>query len=616
MKSGKKKVINRGLPNVGSIIWSFNNGHDASLNQFDMATGETKHAEVEKLKNEKHAFWDRNITAHECRKMIDDIFNSLILEHGWEFPDHMVTRHTSLHADRSHFGNATIFHEIRAWLGENSYNPKFGKKMPSVGYTAMPSEIPHHAQHALSAYHGSPYKNAFVISTDGLGDGTYYAESSFKNNQLVEYWEPPLINPSSYCQTPRGNSRWTPREDSFCGCAQPFRQFGFLMLHHITPHHPYADVIDTLDYAGKLMGLSSIVQEPNRELVDLYKKIISSVDTFESWCQGKLGTVGNYQLRPNLGLGPDTIMHGRNCKERLPIWLEEEELGHAAALQTATNEASLEWVTSERLTAKIQEHDNNLVLCGGGALNVVANQYIREHTDYNIFVPPDPGDSGLSFGLSIWYAMKNGWKGYDYGKRPSRRFSGLKFNTQGMEEDTGKNVTLEEVSNLIKEGKIIGLIQGTIENGPRALGNRSIICDPSYPDMRDRINAKIKNREWYRPFAPVCRLEDAPKYFDSRTFDNLEHMSFTVDVKPEYQESFPSITHVDNTARLQTVTQESNLFLYDLLSIEKSVLLNTSFNVQGFPILNSWKDAKKILNETDLHHILYKDEGGNLILYS
>jgi|GEM_PF-1928243 len=596
---------NRGLPTVGSIVWSLNNGHDSSLNQFNIETGESRNVEIEKIKNEKHAFWDRHLTEAQTYDQVDKWLNDLIGFHGWSFPDHFVSKTTVSNSSSAYFGNGVIFHVMRKWLSINAR--RWDIKKPTVGYMATAGEIPHHAMHALSAYHCSPFKNAFAVSTDGLGDGTYYGESCFKNNQLVEYYEPALVDPTAFFQSKR--------EDSFCGCAQPFRQVGFCLPHHITPHRMIAETIDTLDYAGKLMGLSSIVQNPNRKLVEHYKKLILSVEDFDKWCIGEHGDQGDYHLHPNKALGDGKVMHGRMGKQRKQIFTPEEELEHASALQTATNEATLEHFTSKHIRDKIVEHDNNLVLCGGGALNVVANQYLRENTDYNIFIPPDPGDSGLSFGLSCWYAMQRGWKGYDPDNRPPRRFSQLNFITKGMEKRESETVTIEEVSDILKSGKIIGLIQGQIENGPRALGNRSILCDPSFPDMRDRINAKIKNREWYRPFAPVCRLEDAPKFFESRSFDNLEHMSFTVDVRPEYRETFPSITHVDNTARLQTVTEKSNPFLYDLLSIEKSVLLNTSFNVQGYPILNTWEDALKILDHTDLHYVLYKDEDGKLNLY-
>ena len=175
-----------------------------------------------------------------------------------------------------------------------------------------------------------------------------------------------------------------------------------------------------------------------------------------------------------------------------------------------------------------------------------------------------------------------------------------------------EKVDMKTLIEDLKNGKIVGLIQGECEIGPRALGFRSILCDPSYPDMKDTLNAKVKFREWYRPFAPACRYEDAPKYFNSVNFENMECMSFVAEVKEEYKEQLQSITHVDNTARLQTVTKESNPFFYDLLTEWDGVLLNTSFNVQGKPILNTLKDAIDILNKTQLDYVYYKADDETL----
>jgi len=161
-----------------------------------------------------------------------------------------------------------------------------------------------------------------------------------------------------------------------------------------------------------------------------------------------------------------------------------------------------------------------------------------------------------------------------------------------------KKVTKKDIARLLKDGKIIGLIYGDSEVGPRALGNRSIICDPSIPEMKDILNSKVKHRESYRPFAPFCKKEDAHKYFESRDFENMEYMSFAVNVKVD---TLPSITHVDGTARLQIVTEESHSHFYELLTefgniSDTNVLLNTSFNTKGKPILSTISDAVKILD--------------------
>jgi carbamoyltransferase len=168
----------------------------------------------------------------------------------------------------------------------------------------------------------------------------------------------------------------------------------------------------------------------------------------------------------------------------------------------------------------------------------------------------------------------------------------------------------EKLAQDLLEGKIVGVARGRAEHGARALGNRSILCNPSIPDMKDTLNEKVKHREWYRPFAPVVRLEDVSKYFEWE--GESRWMSFCPKVKEEWREKLAAITHIDGTARVQTVTREQNEWLYDLLTeFDRingvGVLLNTSFNVDGKPILSSIKDAFKILESTQMDGLVIEN---------
>ena len=186
-------------------------------------------------------------------------------------------------------------------------------------------------------------------------------------------------------------------------------------------------------------------------------------------------------------------------------------------------------------------------------------------------------------------------------------------NTLMMICENQYNVKPTDTNTILNDlilGKIIGVVKGNSEHGPRALGNRSIICDPSHPEMKDILNAKVKNREWYRPFAPVCRLEDVSKYFNFS--GESRWMSFCPEVRDEWKEKLTSITHVDGTARVQTVTKEQNEWLYDLLTeFEKltgvGVLLNTSFNVNGKPILSTYKDALHVFKNTQMDRLILEN---------
>jgi predicted NodU family carbamoyl transferase len=179
-----------------------------------------------------------------------------------------------------------------------------------------------------------------------------------------------------------------------------------------------------------------------------------------------------------------------------------------------------------------------------------------------------------------------------------------------IESNSAKPVNLGHIATELANGKIFGCARGRCEHGPRALGNRSIFCNPAFPEMKDILNFKVKNREWYRPFAPVCKLEDVSKYFEWE--GESRHMLYCPTVKKEWKEKLSSITHIDGTARVQTVTREQNEFLYDLITAFEDtaghgVLLNTSFNIAGKPILNTISDAMKVLESTQMDYLIIED---------
>ena len=169
---------------------------------------------------------------------------------------------------------------------------------------------------------------------------------------------------------------------------------------------------------------------------------------------------------------------------------------------------------------------------------------------------------------------------------------------------------VEKLADVILNGNVVGVVRGRSEHGPRALGNRSLICDATNPSMKDFMNVHIKNREWFRPFSPIVRLEDLNKYFEWTKESRC--MTFSPPVREEYRDKLRSVTHVDGTARVQTVTREQNEFIYDLLTmmdkkIGCGILLNTSFNVAGKPILNTYKDALWMLDNKDISGLVLED---------
>jgi carbamoyltransferase len=238
---------------------------------------------------------------------------------------------------------------------------------------------------------------------------------------------------------------------------------------------------------------------------------------------------------------------------------------------------------------------NNICLAGGVAYNGYMNEEFTNHYE-NVYVPPAVGDEGQSLGTyqHADYILNNN-------KHKTNTFAGIDYNYIGNEE-----VNLKEVAQAIANGKIVGWFQGKSESGNRALGNRSILADPRNPDIKDIINQTIKRREDFRPFAPSVLEEYYDEYFDTKY--SSPFMSRIVKVKSN---KVPGITHIDNTARIQTVNKDFNEKFYNLIYEFYKItgvpmLLNTSFNCQE-PIVETPEDAIRTFKKTDLDLLVIND---------
>lgn len=260
----------------------------------------------------------------------------------------------------------------------------------------------------------------------------------------------------------------------------------------------------------------------------------------------------------------------------------------AYAIQHFTNKIG------QRLASALKKETGatDLVICGGCALNCVMNGVIQRSNIFNsVFVPIEPGDAGCAIGAALVL---------DPQLKPISPFLGPEYSVSSIKEAlTEYHLKFEEYSeeellsksaNLINQGYIVGWFQGRLEFGPRALGNRSILADCRNANMKDKINRSVKFREPFRPFAPIVCEEDAFQYFGLR---HSPYMMFTSNVMVD---TVPAITHVDNTARPQSVSIDDNPRLYKLIKEYAKitgipVMLNTSFNVMGEPIVCSPNDA-------------------------
>ena len=275
----------------------------------------------------------------------------------------------------------------------------------------------------------------------------------------------------------------------------------------------------------------------------------------------------------------------------------------AAALQECLNKVLIHICGTFGRSTKLRR----LAMAGGVALNCTANgNLLRAGIFDEIYAQPASGDDGTALGSALYYAAFNDavvntkmpvpmlGPSYDAAAVDAAlaKFSG--------EIEVRKFGSLEETcaaaAELIGEGRVLAWYRGRMEFGPRALGNRSILADPGHPEMRDRINAMVKKREAFRPFAPAVSLEEIDKWFDVPHGTELPYMITIVDVREKWRAALPAITHVNGSARVQSVSEKDNSAFHHLLQAVgkktgREMVLNTSFNVKGQPIVNTPTEA-------------------------
>ena len=435
----------------------------------------------------------------------------------------------------------------------------------NIPHTETLHSLTHHYLHAVSAYYQSPYDKMVIFSLDGGGDDGFF--NGYLCNGKNEL--PKLLFSVPYDMG-------------------AYMTFG----HYLSPIRQEGGFDDgNLVYSGKLMGLCGYGKVRENWLSafkDFYKTKVYTKNI-----QEKLGELG-----PKIGLTFDP-------KNRF-----DGELAYDIA---ATSQKAFEDVFFEVIDEYVLKYPGYAIgMAGGCALNVLLNTEIKNRYNREMFIPPNPNDCGLAVG-GLLHVMKPD-------KPVELIYAGMAlFDIDSIgyyiyehcyQCDIIQSVQISELAKYICSGKIVGVARGNSEHGPRALGNRSIICDPSFPEMKDILNSKVKNREWYRPFAPVVRFEDANKYFEA--LQESPYMSFAFKVRKEYQDKLKSITHVDGTARVQTLRQEVNPWLYSLIGeVEKingiGVLLNTSFNVNGKPILSTVKEAFSVFDNTKMDGLIIED---------
>ncbi|MBI4618461.1 MAG: carbamoyltransferase [Planctomycetes bacterium] len=468
-------------------------------------------------------------------------------------------------------GLRAFWRAIPVWLHEKLWVPR--RIVKKLGYPKTKPILftDHHESHAASAFLVSPFEEAAIISIDGVGE---WATATYGVGRGTD------IEIQAEMRFPHSLGLFYSAFTYYCG----FK-------------------INSGEY--KLMGLApygepKYVDRILEHLLDL--KEDGSFQLHMDYFTYQYGTT-------TIGPRFERLFGAKSRKPGEP--LTQFHMDVAASAQKVTEEAIL------GMARHVHEKTGLTRLCmaGGVALNCVANgRIIRETPFKDLFVQPAAGDAGGALGVAAFiyhsllknpreYVMNDAYLGPAYSTEQAETYLkriGVPYRKLDRPE------LLSTCARLIAEGNVVGWFQGRMEFGPRALGSRSILADPRQPTMKDLVNEKIKLREGFRPFAPTVTSERANDWFE---LDVPSPFMLLCAPVREGRTSLPAITHVDRSARIQTVSGEQNALYHDLIEeFERqtgcAVILNTSFNIRGEPIVLDPEQAFRCFMRTDMDHLL------------
>ena len=460
----------------------------------------------------------------------------------------------------------------------------------------------HHLSHAASAFFPSPYEEAVVLTADGVGEWATTTIAIGKDSNLEVKKE--IHFPHS------------------------------LGLLYSAFTYYIGFKVNSGEY--KLMGLAPY-GKPIYE--DKIKKLVDVKDDGTFRLDQKYF---NYATGLTMTSDKFNNLFGQKPRDPSSEKITQFHMDVAASIQKITEEIMIKLARSIRKEYNIK----NLCLAGGVALNCVANgKILKEKIFDNIWIQPAAGDAGGSLGaaLALWHIEHDHKRTKNLNDNMNGSFLGTEFSQEEIEKEL-KNIganfetfsyeeMIDKTAKYLSNEKVIGWFQGRMEFGPRALGSRSIIGDPRSDKMQKNLNLKVKYRESFRPFAPSILREDLSEWFDmnidspymlfvaniisNKKVEMTEEQKklFGIDKLNIKRSEIPAVTHVDYSARIQTVVKDTNKPYYDLISKFKEktgcpVIINTSFNVRGEPIVNSPSDAFNCFMGTELDYLVI----GNCIL--
>ena len=498
-------------------------------------------------------------------------------------------------------GYSSFAKAMPIWIKEKLFQKSFLiKKLLSHDKNFKPDNkiffSDHHLSHAASAFFPSPFEKAVILTADGVGEWATTTVAIGNHNNLE-------IKKEIHFPHSLG-----------------------LLYSAFTYYTGFK--VNSGEY--KLMGLAPygnpIYTKKIRELLDIKEDGTFRLDQ----------KYFNYATGLSMTNKKFDKLFGQNPRNPENEKLTQFHMDIAASIQIITEEIMLKLTRSIRKDYELK----NLCLAGGVALNCVANgKILKEKIFDNIWIQPAAGDAGGSLGaaLALWYqelgnnrkinsndGMKGAYLGNEFNQEEIEnelKLIGASFETYDYER------LIENTSKYLSEDKAIGWFQGRMEFGPRALGARSIIANPKSNKMQKNLNLKVKYRESFRPFAPSILREDLSNWFEIDT--DSPYMLLVADINKskiikmtEDQEKLfgidklnikrseiPAVTHIDYSSRIQTVTESSNKMFYDLISKFKEktgcpIIINTSFNVRGEPIVNTPSDAFNCFMGTELDYLV------------
>jgi len=461
------------------------------------------------------------------------------------------------------------------WLKEKLWIPQ--KIREELGDAGKLLFVEHHLSHAASAFFVSPFSEAAILTADGVGE-----------------WETTTMG--------MGNDRTLTLTESI-----HFPHSLGLLYSAFTYYLGFR--VNSAEY--KVMGLAPYGKPV---FADLILREFVSVKGDGSFRLNMKYFAYDYGLTMTSKYFHDLFGVPPRTPESALTQFHKDV---AASIQCITDEIML------RMTTDLHKKtgSDNLCLAGGVALNCVSNSKVLASSGFKkIFIQPAAGDAGGSVGAAFYiynmllknertYTWSHNFLGPQYSNETIKQVLD-QLNLQG--ELLGNDTLLKRTAQLISDQQVVGWFQGRMEFGPRSLGARSILADARNPDNYSRVNLKIKFRESFRPFAPTVIVERTKDYFE---FDQPSpYMLFVAQVRPD-RRTIPAVTHVDGSARLQTIAREDHALFYDLIiEFEKltgcPVIINTSFNVRGEPIVCTPFDAIKCFLRTDMDYLIL----GNFIL--